>query len=162
MIGISNTLSYSFCTGVKSGLCACVLSRISCVRFFATPWTIAHQAPRSWDSSGKNTGVGSPPPWGWMPSSRGSCRPRDRNCVSAAPALQADSVPFAPPGKPLKVAYPLLLQYSAFVYVFTFTNEIYTFLHVTVGLCLVFLVRQVYRPPSAIICLGIILFLYHI
>ena len=23
-----------------------------------TPWTVAHQAPRPWDSPGKNTGVG--------------------------------------------------------------------------------------------------------
>ena len=25
----------------------------------ANPWTVAHQAPLSWDSPGKNTGVGS-------------------------------------------------------------------------------------------------------
>ena len=25
---------------------------------FATPWTVAHQAPCPWDSPGKNTGVG--------------------------------------------------------------------------------------------------------
>ena len=24
-----------------------------------TPWTVAHQTPRPWDSPGKNTGVGS-------------------------------------------------------------------------------------------------------
>ena len=34
-----------------------VLSRFSCVWLFATPWTIAHQAPRPWDSPGKNTGM---------------------------------------------------------------------------------------------------------
>ena len=33
--------------------CACSLS---CARFFASPWTVAHQAP--WDSPGKNTGAG--------------------------------------------------------------------------------------------------------
>ena len=31
---------------------------ISCVQLFATPWTVAHQAPLSWDFSGKNTGMG--------------------------------------------------------------------------------------------------------
>ena len=34
-----------------------MLSRFSCVRFFAAPWTVACQAPL-WDSPGKNTGVG--------------------------------------------------------------------------------------------------------
>ena len=33
------------------------LSRFSRVPLFATPWTVAHQAPL-WDSPGKNTGVG--------------------------------------------------------------------------------------------------------
>ena len=27
------------------------------VRLFVTPWTVARQAPLSWDSPGKNTGV---------------------------------------------------------------------------------------------------------
>ena len=31
---------------------------LSRVRFFATPWTVAHQALSPWDSQGKNTGVG--------------------------------------------------------------------------------------------------------
>ena len=35
-----------------------LLSCFSCVRFCATPWTAAHQAPHPWDSPGKNTGVG--------------------------------------------------------------------------------------------------------
>ena len=35
-----------------------LLSRFSCVRLCATPETAAHQAPRPWDSPGKNTGVG--------------------------------------------------------------------------------------------------------
>ena len=34
------------------------LSRFSRVRLCATPETAAHQAPPSWDSPGKNTGVG--------------------------------------------------------------------------------------------------------
>ena len=36
---------------------ACLLSHFCCVLLFATPWTVAHQAPL-WDSPGKNTGVG--------------------------------------------------------------------------------------------------------
>ena len=35
-----------------------MLSHFSRVRLCATPWTAAHQAPRPWDSPGKNTGVG--------------------------------------------------------------------------------------------------------
>ena len=39
-------------------LCLCVLNRFSHVQLCATPWTVAHQAPRPWDSPGKNIGVG--------------------------------------------------------------------------------------------------------
>ena len=35
-----------------------LLSRFSRVGLCATPWTAVHQAPRPWDSPGKNTGVG--------------------------------------------------------------------------------------------------------
>ena len=35
-----------------------LLSRFSRVRLCAIPETAAHQAPRPWDSPGKNTGVG--------------------------------------------------------------------------------------------------------
>ena len=37
---------------------AMLLSQFSRVRLYATPETAAHQAPPSWDSPGKNTGVG--------------------------------------------------------------------------------------------------------
>ena len=35
-----------------------MLSRFSHVRLFVTPWTVAHPAPLSVVSPGKNTGVG--------------------------------------------------------------------------------------------------------
>src|SRR5574337_724836 len=35
-----------------------LLSLFTCVRLCVTPETAAHQAPRPWDSPGKNTGVG--------------------------------------------------------------------------------------------------------
>ena len=41
-----------------STLLLLLLSRFSHVRLCATPSTAAHQAPRPWDSPGKNTGVG--------------------------------------------------------------------------------------------------------
>ena len=37
---------------------ACVLSRFSRVRLFATPWAVARQTPLSMGFSGRNTGVG--------------------------------------------------------------------------------------------------------
>ena len=44
-----------------------MLSHFSHVQLFVTPWTVAHQAPLSMDSPGKNTGVGSCPPPGDLP-----------------------------------------------------------------------------------------------
>ena len=35
-----------------------LLSRVSRVRLCVTPQTVPHQAPRPWDSPGKNIGVG--------------------------------------------------------------------------------------------------------
>ena len=35
-----------------------VLSHLSCVRLFATPWTVTHQAPLSMDSPGRSSGAG--------------------------------------------------------------------------------------------------------
>ena len=43
---------------IKKRCCQLLLSRFSRVRLCATPQTAAHQAPRPWDSPGKNTGVG--------------------------------------------------------------------------------------------------------
>ena len=39
-----------------TNLCYCLVTQ-SC-QILQTPWTAAHQAPRPWDSPGKNTGVG--------------------------------------------------------------------------------------------------------
>ena len=44
--------------GNLSMLLLLLLSRFSRVRLCATPQTAAHQAPRPWDSPGKNTAVG--------------------------------------------------------------------------------------------------------
>ena len=61
------------------------------------PMDCSHQAPVSMGSPGKNTGVVA------MPSSRGSSRPRDGTCFSCISCIgrQRDSLPLAPPGKPL-------------------------------------------------------------
>ena len=41
-----------------SHTCVCMSSHFGHVQPSATPWTVAHQAPLSMDSPGKNTGVG--------------------------------------------------------------------------------------------------------
>ena len=51
----------------------------------ATPWTVAQQAPYSWNSTGKNTGEG--------------CHSLFQGIKPRSPALQADSLPSEPPEK---------------------------------------------------------------
>ena len=54
----------------------CVLTRISPVRLFANPWTVAHQAPLFMILQARIL------EWVVMPSSRGSSRPRDQTHFS--------------------------------------------------------------------------------
>ena len=65
---------------------------LSHVRLFATPWTVAHQAPLSMGFSWASI-LGSVA----ISSSRGSSQIRDLTCVSCN--WHADSLPLAPPGK---------------------------------------------------------------
>ena len=75
---------------------------LSCVRLFATPWTVAYQASQSMEFPGKSTGVdcGNPfPSPGDLPNpgiERGS------------PARQADALPSEPPGKPRRTKFRIL------------------------------------------------------
>ena len=63
---------------------------LSCVQLFATPWTVAQQAPL-WDFPGNNTGVGCHFfLQGGLPNP--GIEPR-------SPTLQADALPSDPPGK---------------------------------------------------------------
>ena len=69
----------------------CVKS-LSGVRFFVTPWTVAHQAPLSMVFSRQEYWSGLPfPSPGDLPNP--GIKPR-------SPTLQADSLPFQLPGKP--------------------------------------------------------------
>ena len=72
-------------------LCLCVKS-FSCVCLFATPWTVAHQAPLSMGFSRQEY-------WSTVviPFSRGLSLP---GIKPQSPTLQADSLPCEPPGKP--------------------------------------------------------------
>ena len=63
-----------------------------CVQLFAIPLTVAHQAPLSMEFSGQEYWSELPcPPPGDLP---------DPGIKPGSPALQADSLPPKPPGKP--------------------------------------------------------------
>ena len=69
-----------------------VLSHFSRVQLFATSWTVALQAPLSMEFSRQEYWSGLPCPSPGDPSNPG--------IEPGSPALQADSLPFEPPGKP--------------------------------------------------------------
>ena len=73
--------------------CAQSLSR---VRLFATPWTVALQAPLSMGFSRQEYWSGQPFP------SPGNLSDPGIECGS--PAFKADSLPSEPPGKPLHLS----------------------------------------------------------
>ena len=75
-----------------------VLIHFSHVRLFVIPWTVAHQAPLSMDSPGRNTGVA-------RPSSSRSSNPGVRYVSLCLLHWQAGSLPLAPPEKPLERSY---------------------------------------------------------
>ena len=67
---------------------------LSHVRLFATPWTVAHQAPPSMGFSRQEYWSGLPfPSLGDLP---------DPGIKPRSPALQADTLTSEPPGKPNK------------------------------------------------------------
>ena len=69
-----------------------MLSHLSCVQLFVTPWTAAHQAPLFMGFSGQEYWTGLPCPLpGDLPNP--GIEPR-------SPALQANSLPSEPRGKP--------------------------------------------------------------
>ena len=70
----------------------CVYQPLSCVWLFETPWTVAHQASPSMGFSRQEYWSGLPFPFsGDLPNP---------GIESGSPALQADSLPSNPPGKP--------------------------------------------------------------
>ena len=69
-----------------------VLGRFSCVQFFVTPWTVAHQAPLSMGFSRQEHWSGLP-----CPSPEDLPNP---GIKPESPAQQEDSLPSEPPGKP--------------------------------------------------------------
>ena len=86
------------------------MKSLSCVQLFATPLTVAYQAPLSVEFSRPEywSGLLCPPP-GDLP---------DPGIGPRSPALQADSLPSEPPGKPMVCCdsctnlYPIFLWCS--------------------------------------------------
>ena len=73
---------------------------VSRVRLFATPWTVAYQAPPSMGFSGQECWSGLPfPSPGDLP---------DPGIEPGSPALQADALPSEPPGKPQNLQRSIL------------------------------------------------------
>ena len=70
------------------------MKSLSCVRLFATPWTVAYQAPWSMGFSRQEYWSGLP-----FPSPRGLPHP---GIEPGSPALQTDALPSEPLGKPVK------------------------------------------------------------
>ena len=74
-----------------------IFKKLSCVWLFVTPWTVAHQASLSKGFSRQEYWGGLPFPSPWdLP---------DPGIESGSPALQPDSLPFEPPGKPSQKAH---------------------------------------------------------
>ena len=76
-------------------VCMCLLSHFSHVRFFAIPWTITLLSPLSMGFFRQQYWSGLPfPSPGNLP---------DPGIKPGPPALQADSLPSEPPGKPRRL-----------------------------------------------------------
>ena len=71
---------------------------LSCVRLFATPWTVAYQAPLSMVFSRQEY-------WSGLPLSSPGALPNP-GIEPRSPALQADALPPEPPVKLKRVSSP--------------------------------------------------------
>ena len=76
---------------IHSPILLLLLSRFSRVRLFATPWTVAYQAPPS-------VGFSRQEYWGGLPFPSPGDLPNP-GIEPGSPALQADALPPEPPGK---------------------------------------------------------------
>ena len=92
---------------------------LSRIRLFATPWTVAHQAPPSMAFSRQDSWSGLPfPSPGDLP---------DPGIKPGSPALQADTLPSEPPGKPVISFRSLLRRRKVTLSLVAYTD---TFCHI--------------------------------
>ena len=79
-------------------VCTCMLSCFSRVQLYVTLWTVARQVPLSMGFSRQESWSGLPcPPPGDFPN------PGIEPLSLMSPALQVNSLPLAPPGKPKRI-----------------------------------------------------------
>ena len=78
------------------------MKSLSHVQFFATPWTVAYQAPHSMGFPRQEYWSGLP-----FPSPGDLLNP---GIKPRSPALQADALPSEPPGKPHQAGLPMLFS----------------------------------------------------
>ena len=92
-----------------SSLCYTVkVKSLSRVQLFATPWTLAYQAPRSMGFSRQEYWSGFPfPSPGYLP---------DPGIKPRSPSLEADALTSEPPEKPIGPSYLACLIYNNFCY----------------------------------------------
>ena len=94
--------------------CVCVLSHFSCVLLFTTLWTVARQASLSMGFFRQEYWSGLPfPTPGDLPD------PRIKPTSPESPALQADSLPAEPPGKPMVDSYSTIKRNEVRIHVTT-------------------------------------------
>ena len=96
---------------LKMKICHCLLFKVKVksltrVRFFATPWTVAHQAPLSMGFSRQEYWSGLP-----FPSSGDLPYP---GIEPRSPALQADTLTSEPPGKYTYYLKTVMIQLEYF------------------------------------------------
>ena len=80
----------------EPAICACVCWSLSCVWLFVTPQTVVHQAPLSMEFFSQEYWSALPFPPPWHLSDPAGIKPRS----PVFPALQVDSLPTEPLGKP--------------------------------------------------------------
>ena len=87
----------------------CMLSCFNCAQLFATPWTVACQAPVLGIFQARIL------EWVVMPCSRGSSQPRDQTCISC---ISGRFFTAEPPGKQRSTSGPLISSIPGFPSVF--------------------------------------------
>ena len=105
-------------------VCECVCQLLISVQVFVTPWTVAHQAPLSIESSRQEQWSGLPfPSPGHLPNP---------GIEPGSPALQTDSLPSELPGKPktevqfLWFFFIILCQFQVYNIVSLYFYGLYT------------------------------------
>ena len=90
---LTSSFNPSRCMKVK-------VKSLSRVQLFATPWTVAHQAPLSMEFSRQEY-------WSGVPFSSPGDLPNP-GIEPRSPTLQADALPSEPPGKPQELPIPTI------------------------------------------------------